>query len=150
MRPVGHETDVVFIDTNVLVYAFDADDPEKHIVADTIIRDLLLKGALCLSTQVLNEFYWNITSVRRPQRLDHAVALRIIEDLIQQSRIVALTPNLTLEALRVLPVHTLSFWDSLIWAAARAAGCSVVYSEDFQHGRVLEGVQFVNPFLPSP
>ncbi|MBX7131777.1 MAG: PIN domain-containing protein [Fimbriimonadaceae bacterium] len=150
MRPAGHETNVVFIDTNILVYAFDADDAEKHIVADTIIRDLLLRNVLCLSTQVLNEFYWNITSVRRPQRLDHAVALRIIEDLIQQSRIVALTPSLTLEALRVLPVHTLSFWDSLIWAAAKAAGCSVVYSEDFQHGRVLEGVRFVNPFLASP
>ena len=66
MRPAGHETNVVFIDTNILVYAFDADDAEKHIVADTIIRDLLLRNVLCLSTQVLNEFYWNITSVRRP------------------------------------------------------------------------------------
>jgi predicted nucleic acid-binding protein len=46
--------------------------------------------------------------------------------------------------------HGLSFWDALIWAAAHENGVPIIYSEDFQHGRELEGVRFINPFVASP
>jgi len=60
---------------------------------------------------------------------------------------VPLTPDLTLKALRSALKHALSFWDGLIWAAACLHNVSILYTEDFQHGRQLEGVRFLNPFL---
>ena len=54
---------------------------------------------------------------------------------------------MTLRALDAIPRHCLSLWDALIWAAARENGVRLIYSEDFQHGREIEGVRIVNPFI---
>jgi predicted nucleic acid-binding protein len=48
-----------------------------------------------------------------------------------------------------MPRHGLSFWDALIWSAAVENNVAVIYTEDFQDGRVVEGVRFVNPFASS-
>ena len=56
----------------------------------------------------------------------------------------------TLRALEAVSPHGFSFWDALIWAAAKENGISVVYTEDFQHGREIEGVRIINPFLANP
>ena len=52
-------------------------------------------------------------------------------------------------AMRAVDDHRVAFWDAMIWAVAREAGCRYLLSEDFQHGRTLEGVTFVNPFAPA-
>jgi predicted nucleic acid-binding protein len=61
-----------------------------------------------------------------------------------------LTRATTLRALEAIPRHGLSFWDALNWAAAKENGIPEVYTEDFQHGREIEGVRIVNPFVGSP
>ena len=63
--------------------------------------------------------------------------------------VVLVTPTITLRALDAIPRHGFSFWDSLIWAAAKENGVEVVYTEDFQHGRDIEGVRIINPFATS-
>ena len=62
------------------------------------------------------------------------------------------TAALTFRALDAIPKHGLSFWDALIWAAAAENSSGVIYTEDFQDGREIEGVRFVNPFrrVPEP
>ena len=67
--------------------------------------------------------------------------------------IIPLTKELTLYATAAMKPHSLSFWDALIWAAAKENGVGLIYTEDFQHGRDVEGVRFENPFLveaPQP
>jgi predicted nucleic acid-binding protein len=61
--------------------------------------------------------------------------------------VLPLTPAVTFRALDAVPRHGLSFWDALIWAAAKENGISVIHTEDFQDGRDIEGVQFRNPFV---
>jgi predicted nucleic acid-binding protein len=135
----------VLIDSNIFVYAFDPSDPVKHQKALRLIEDVLGKDDLVLSTQVLNELAW--TLLRRGSGLGPEDVREIIEDIIQSARIVPLTPDLTLKALRSALQHGLSFWDGLIWAAASRHDVSILYTEDFQHNRQVEGVRFLNPFI---
>jgi predicted nucleic acid-binding protein len=62
---------------------------------------------------------------------------------------VPITTALTFRALDAMPRHGLSFWDALIWAAAAENGLAVLYTEDFQDSRDIEGVLFVNSFRPG-
>jgi predicted nucleic acid-binding protein len=134
----------VLIDSNIFVYAFDPADPVKHQKALRLIEDVTREDHLVLSVQVLNELAW--TLLRRGLGITPAVVHEIVDEIIQSARVVSLTPNLTLRALRSALGHGLSFWDGLIWAAAHLHRVQIVYTEDFQHNRVVEGVRFVNPF----
>jgi predicted nucleic acid-binding protein len=71
----------------------------------------------------------------------------ILDEIIQSAQVVPLTPDLTHDSLTTALEHGLSFWDGLIWAAAHLNQVSTIYTEDFQHNRVVEGVRFVNPFV---
>ena len=115
-------------------------------MADRLIRDLVTSERLVVSAQVLNEFYWTSTRTRRQNPLDHLTAQRAVHSLSLGAIVVPLDASLTFEALIAVERHNIAFWDALIWAAARRAGCTTLYSEDFQNGRTLEGVTFVNPF----
>jgi predicted nucleic acid-binding protein len=69
-----------------------------------------------------------------------------VEMLRDFGPVLAVTPLMTVAALEVVERHTLSHWDARIWAAAKETDITIVMSEDFQHGRVLEGVTFVELF----
>jgi predicted nucleic acid-binding protein len=137
----------VLIDSNIFVYAFDPADPVKHEKALQLIEEVTRRGDLVLSAQVLNELSW--TLLRRGKNLDLGAdeVHEIVDEVIQSAWVVPLTPDLTLKALTTALGHGLSFWDGLIWAAAHRYRLSTVYTEDFQHGREVEGVRFINPFL---
>ncbi len=140
-------TNNVTIDTNVLVYAHDRDAGVKRERAKQLIHDLSESDHLIFVAQVLNEFYAAITRPRRTNPLPHEEAAQILSDLAAAYIVLPLTSAITIRALNAIPVHILSFWDSLIWAAAKEHGTPTIYSEDFQHDRDIEGVKFVNPFL---
>lgn len=128
-----------FFDTNVLVYAFGQADPRKP-VADA----LMLFGGI-ISIQVLNEF----TSVARKKlRMDWNSVRRSIEQmLICCSDPRPLTLRTHWLAQMICMQHRVEFYDGLILASAHEAGCGTLYTEGMQHGRVIEGVRIVNPFL---
>jgi predicted nucleic acid-binding protein len=135
-------SDRIFVDTNVLVYAFDRDEAGKRK------RSLEILGgtdALVLSTQVLQEFYVVVTrKLKRP--LPEADAEMAVRDFTQLE-VVSVDPSLVLRAIETSRAHVLSFWDSLVLCAAAAAGCPVLYSEDMQHGREIMGVRITNPYV---
>ena len=130
---------MVFADTNIVVYAYGV-DPTKITAAQSIIN-----AAPVVSTQVINEFH-NIA--RRKLRLDMATRHRIATDLLQSCRVIAIDQAIVAVAMRVESRYQVSYWDALILAAALAAGCDTLYSEDMQDGQVFEGRLTVkNPFV---
>jgi predicted nucleic acid-binding protein len=133
-----------FVDTNVLLYAYDKAAGARHETARLLMRALWQRGGGVLSTQVLQEFYVNVTR-RIPQPLSPVAARRLLDGYcswqVQQPDC-----RLVLRASEVQERHRLSFWDALIIAAAARGGADVLLSEDLNAGQVIEGVRVVNPF----
>ena len=133
-----------FVDTNILVYAYDRGAGLKHKRALSLIVKLWKEGNGVLSTQVLQEFYVNVRrKAKKPISIEQARAL--IADYLSWDPIVNDSATL-LEAIDVEQRYRLSFWDSLIVVAARKSGASVLYSEDFTHGQKFGSVVVQNPF----
>jgi predicted nucleic acid-binding protein len=138
----------VFVDTNVLLYCFDARDPDKRAAAQAWVAYCWQRKCGRISTQVLNEFYSNArkkftsaisagdarAEVRRyqhwqPWAIDHA----------------------TVESAWAIESRfDLNYWDALILASAQQQGCGHLLSEDLQHGQQIDGVEVVNPFKTTP
>ncbi|HZW31074.1 MAG TPA: PIN domain-containing protein [Isosphaeraceae bacterium] len=140
----------VLVDTNILIYAADLQAGDKNLQAVQLIDDLKAQNRLVVSAQVWNEFYRAATRPNKPPSLSHDDASGTIRDLADAVRVLPLTRAITLLALDAIPRHGLSFWDALIWAAAKESGIPLVYTEDFQHGRDIEGVLIINPLVGSP
>lgn len=141
---------LALVDTNVVVYAYDVDAPGKHEIARALLRRLSDEGRLVFSAQVFNEFCSVMMSPKRKKALRPDEIAMILHELEATGEVVPITASATFRGLAAMPRHGLSFWDALIWAAAAEHQITVIYSEDFQAGRDIEGVLFVNPFLPEP
>jgi predicted nucleic acid-binding protein len=146
---VPSESPRALVDTNIIVYAYDLDDPAKHAVAVALLERLSNEGRLVLSTQVFNEFCSVMMRPGRATKLEPGEVAVTHRRLEATGEVVPITPALTFRALDAMPRHGLSFWDALIWAAAVENGVPVLYTEDVQDGRDIEGVRFVNPFTAS-
>lgn len=132
-----------FIDTNILVYSDDADSPEKCAKAINLIDVALRSKYGVISTQVLQEYF--VASTRK-LGVDPVLAKNRTQ-LFSRLEVIQIAPEDIFSAIDIHRLHGLSFWDSLILHAARKAGCSVLLSEDMNHGQKIEGVRIVNPFL---
>ena len=133
-----------FIDTNILVYAYDHGAGVKHERASDLIRNLWTDGNGILSTQVLQEFYVNVRrKASRPISIEDARAL--VADYLSWEPITN-DGSSVLDAIDAEQRYQLSFWDALIVVAAQKGGASVIYSEDFNHGQTFDTVEVLNPF----
>jgi len=96
---------------------------------------------------VLQEFYVNVTrKIAKPLSL--ALAREIMNDYLSW-QVVNNTPETILLASEIQERHLLSFWDSLIIAAAKQGGATTLLTEDLNHGQVIEGIRIENPFLTN-
>ena len=138
-------TDRVFVDTNVLVYAYDRSEPDKQQMALQVLNQLHATHSGVISTQVLSEFFVTVTRKLKPQ-LSPEDAYERIKNYVQAWETVDMTAAIILEAARGVRDHQLSFWDAQIWAAARLNQITVIFSEDFNVGSTIDGIEFVNPF----
>lgn len=137
----------VFLDTNILVYAIERAGPDTE--KSTTALALAKRSDVCLSTQVLGEFYRAVTSSRRAVPLTHDEAIAWIQ-LWKHHDVRPLTvPHVDL-ALELTARFQLGYFDGLILAAARLAGCELVYSEDLSDGQDYGGVRVRNPFRGPP
>ena len=132
----------VFLDSNVLVYAQDAGSAKKQRISREVIARLSSSAEGVISTQVLQEFY--VAATRKlgvpPLAAKGILKTFAVFDTIQVS------PALIQDAIDCSILNQLSFWDALILAAASAAGCGVVLSEDLNPGQLILGVKVENPF----
>jgi predicted nucleic acid-binding protein len=134
-----------FVDTNVLVYAYDSDEPAKQARANEVLRQLGQTAELVLSTQVLQELYITVTrKLARP--LAEADALEAVREW-SRVPVVQVDPPLILAAAETSRFAVLSFWDALVLEAAALRGCARLLSEDLQDGFVHKGVRVENPFV---
>lgn len=133
-----------FVDTNVLVYAHNADAGPKHDAAKRRVAELWAMEDGVLSVQVLQELYVNVTR-KIPRPLDRATARELLR--VYGAWLCAPTGlQHIVRASEIEEANKLSFWDSLIIVSAATAGASVLLTEDLNHGQVVEGVRIENPF----
>ncbi len=131
-----------FFDSNVLVYTDDRDAPAKRALAIALVERGIHEGWATISTQVLQEYF--VITTRKL-----GVEPRIARDKVEVFARMPLMTNGAEDILHAIDVQRLqqvSFWDALIIHAALKARCSVLFTEDLQHGQRFQGLEIVNPF----
>lgn len=131
-----------FIDTNIFIYSIDTKSPHKQLIAHRLLKSCHVDDTF-VSTQVLQELY-NVATTKMkhsPETARNAVQFATRFNVRQVSI------NTIFSAININTRYQLSFWDSLILAAAIEVGCDTLYTEDLNDGQVVEGVKIVNPFL---
>lgn len=137
-------SDRYFVDTNIFLYAFDTTSTNKRERSHAIIRELFLNDTFCISTQVLNEFCSAAVKKLKPP-LDVAEISRFISSF-PSGIIESPGRNTVLHALEIQQSYRYSYYDSLIIATALEASCTVLYTEDMQHGQSIDELVITNPF----
>ena len=133
----------LFLDTNVLVYAFAEDDPRKRGIA----RSLAESGDAIVSTQVLSELA-NVLTRRMGFSPSHTRGR--LSGIAASCEVMVVTPSIAGDALRIMERYRYSFFDSQILAAALAAGAKVLYSEDLHRDQTIDGMLTIrSPFRTS-
>ena len=131
-----------FFDTNILIYADDKAAPAKQRRALDLITEHRRARTGVVSLQVLQEYFVTVT---RKLRVESSIARRKVE-LLAEFHVAAPEVSDILAAIDLHRLHKLSFWDALVIRSARQSGCTVLFSEDMQHTRDLDGLQILNPF----
>ncbi|MFN8223711.1 MAG: PIN domain-containing protein [Gaiellales bacterium] len=134
----------IFVDTNVLVYAYDTSAGVKHETARNLLRELWQSGTGCLSVQVLQELAVTLTQ-KIPTPLDTRTTTSILEDLTHW-RIHEPGAADVVGALELRKRFQLSFWDAMLLRSAAELECVTLYSEDLNAGQRYGSVLVVNPF----
>lgn len=134
----------ILIDTNVLVYLFDQNEPTKQAQSAAILPILQDLGVARLSAQALAEFCAVVIRRLRPP-LTASEAMSYVENCANSFPVFPITSLVVLEAARGVRDHQFSYYDAQIWATARLNQIHLVFSEDFNPS-IIEGVRFVNPF----
>jgi len=144
MNSMTAKTGRVFVDTNVLIYAHDVDQKEKHRTARRLLTDLMLSGDGVLSPQVLQEFYVNVT-----RKIAKPLTKRVAREIVHDFSVWCVDTNADdlAMAFRIEDEAKISFWDALICASAFRSGASILFSEDLNSGHAIAGVRVENPFL---
>jgi predicted nucleic acid-binding protein len=133
-----------FVDTKGLIYAHDVSAGDKRIRARELLQSLWQAEAGCLSVQVLQESYVNVTR-RVPRPMAPEAAAQIIADL-SVWRVHRPGVEDVLDAIRLQSRYQVSFWEAMIVISAIQLGCAILWSEDLNPGQVYQGVTVLNPF----
>lgn len=130
----------VFLDTNIVVYLYSGDEPEKQAVALALIE----RNNPVVSTQVLSEL---ANTLSRKFGLSYDVAAQAVAEVRDACTVIPVMPDTIAQALALAKKYQYSYYDSLILAAALSAGCDTLATEDMQHGQVIEAALTIhNPF----
>ena len=139
-------SDRTFVDTNILIYAHDVDAKSKHEKAKNVLRELWGERSGALSTQVLQEFYVNVT-----RKIPHPISKESAR-LVVSSYVIWCVDTTHVEistAFRIEDEYRIGFWDALIVAAALKSGADRILSEDLNAGQTIAGVRIENPFAST-
>jgi len=136
-------SDSIFIDTNIIVYA----RVQKDIVKHNQVKALFIahaKDDIFVSTQVLNESY----NAMRKNGIDEADIRKTINECIDKMNVLPVDVETIRQCFNIKDRYGFSYWDSLILSAAFLGDCTTVYSEDMQHGQIINNkVKIINPFI---
>ncbi len=133
-----------FVDTNILVYAYDPTTAEKHEKAQSLVSRLWETGEGVLSVQILQEFFWTVTR-KVPRPLPPRTAIDILEELATWT-VYAPTADDVLLAADLSVRRRIAFWDAMIIHCAIASEAGLLWSEDLSSGTRFGSVEIRNPF----
>ena len=139
-------SDKFFLDTNIVVYAFDQSSPVKLEIARRLIARGVEEKQAVVSYQVVQEFV-NVALRRFESSMSQSELEEFLFEALFPMTEISSSTTLVIEALRMRSAHQLSWYDALIVAAALQARCKILYSEDLQHGRHFGDLVVENPFL---
>ncbi len=139
---------LILIDTNVLIYFYDHNNPPRQTHSRIVLNKLQGLGAGRLSVQSLSEFA-NIAPKKLSPAISLTDAMEIVRMFASVFPICYVTPTMVADAVRGVRDHQMSFYDAQIWSCAKFNQIPIIFSEDFQDGQVLEGIRFVNPFAEN-
>jgi len=143
-------TDKVFVDSNIWLYALttprDGEEMSKRNKSIESLRELASQKTIVVSIQVINEFHWNML---RKFKVDDVSVAEIVKVNIESIAVITeVGYSIYRKALDLRKKYSLSFWDSPIVASALEAECEMLYTEDLQHGQIIDGrLTVCNPFL---
>jgi predicted nucleic acid-binding protein len=135
----------VFLDTNIFVYAYDDDEQIKKSLARELIRTSTLDSTGIISYQVTQEFF-NVALKKNSLKMRLEDAQQLLATIFRPLLAVHSSVALFGDAIHLQNRYQLSWYDSLIVAAAQQSGCSILYTEDLQHGQRFADLEVVNPF----
>jgi len=138
-------TDKYFLDTNILVYAYDKSESDKENGAQKILEDGIRNENAVLSTQVLGEFF-NVTT----KHINNPFSAVEAEEILRSLSVMQVAEITAIDVFRAIETHKkyqTSYWDSLILSTAEQSGCNIVYSEDFNHEQTYNNIKVINPFI---
>ena len=142
MTEKSHMNDKVFLDTNVIIYAYSDDELEKQERANMILEEY--ESQTIISTQVINELSNNLF---RKFKLDAEAVEAVVLELDNNFPIVDFNLQTQLKAIKIKERYKLQFYDSMILATALENGCNIIYSEDMQNRQIIENqLTIINPF----
>ena len=131
----------VFLDTNIIIYAYSLSDPKKQ----SISSEILLNNDCTISTQVINE-YCNVCFKKNLMHISEI--LLDVDNILDICELVKIDEITIKEALLIKESYKYSYYDSLILSSVLKNNCSILYSEDLQHGQVIENsLKIMNPFV---
>jgi predicted nucleic acid-binding protein len=133
-----------FVDTNILLYAYDATAGERHEAASALVDRLWRERSGAISVQVLQEFYVNVTR-KVVKTIDPRVAVDRLKSLARW-RVHSPLSDDVIAAATLSSRHQLSFWDAMIVRSAAELRCDTLWTADLNEGQIIEGVQLTNPF----
>ena len=138
-------SDRFFLDTNIFAYVFDSAAISKGQIADRLIRKGIGTGKGLVSYQVVQEFF-NLAFKKFPVPMTEIEAQVYFTSVFRPMLGIGFSPSLLLRAIGIREKQRISWYDSLIVAAAIEGECKTLYSEDMQHEREIQGVKVQNPF----
>jgi predicted nucleic acid-binding protein len=139
-------SDRFFLDTNIFAYTLDLAAPSKTRIAESLIQTALQTRKGVISYQVVQEFF-NLAFGKFRPPMPAADAYTYFIAPLRPLLKVPFSQALLFQAISIREKHSIPWYDTLILAAAIESECKILYSEDFQHGRKIEGLRIVNPFV---
>jgi predicted nucleic acid-binding protein len=133
-----------FLDTNIIVYAYDTSDPAKQATAQALLLEATLNRSGAISTQVLGEFFHTVVIKRK--LLAASEVAEIVSALKIGLLVTGITMDMVSDAIALHQRYQLRYWDALIVATAKSLGCPIIMSEDMSDGQNYSGVVVKNPF----
>jgi len=133
--------DNIFFDTNIILYSYSEDEPQKREIANKLIFS---QNEVLISTQVINE---TVNILYKKFKIDTKNIIKVIEEVEDIFKIVNFSINTQKYALYIKNKYNFQYYDSLILSTALENRCNIIFSEDFQHNQIIENrLKIINPF----
>lgn len=143
MTEMKQMNDKIFLDTNVLIYLYSTDEPQKRRCIEYLLSKLDLDNVI-ISTQVINEF---INVLHKKRKVPLLTLIKTVDDLLKLFNVIHVTKNTIQHALKIIEKYHFSYFDSLMLSSALEADCAYFYSEDMHNQQIIEKtLTIVNPF----